>query len=88
MFFVYFHRCTQKQQQQQQPPRRLVVAHGILDAYRRDKGLPLPTPQQQQGAGGSNTSLLEKASQGLTGVSEHQVGRPYCIRMLATRVSR
>jgi hypothetical protein len=42
-----------------------VVARGILDAYRRDKGLAVPTEQQQQGA----TGLLERASQGLGGVS-------------------
>lgn len=41
-----------------------MVAHGILDAYRRDKGLPSPQQQQQQGG----TSLLEKAA----GVSTSQ----------------
>lgn len=45
-------------------PRQLVVARGILDAYRRDKGLAVPTEQQQQGS----TGLLERASKGLGGV--------------------
>jgi hypothetical protein len=51
-------RCTREQ------PRQLVVARGILDAYRRDKGLAVPTEQQQQGS----TGLLERASKGLGGV--------------------
>lgn len=41
-----------------------MVVHGILDAYRRDKGLPSPQQQQQGG-----TSLLEKAA----GVSTSQL---------------
>jgi thiol:disulfide interchange protein len=49
--------------------------HGILDSYRREKGLApatLPQQQQQQSTGGSTTSLLEKAGQGLAGVSTGQ----------------
>lgn len=46
---------------------RNVVARGILDSYRRDKGLAAPAEQ-----GNSKTSLLDRASKGLTGLLQSQ----------------